>query len=140
MGPATGGLLVKILGNGFSCPPVNNVVVKFGSRIAREVFCIKRNMILCETPEGEPGIVDVKISLDKQTFIPSDAKFTYITIQNAHLFAQQVFQSPPVEHPVQQQPPQMQQQVSFAQSAPEIMQRFSTTLPPSAACFQENSH
>lgn len=92
IGPTTGGQYVKIVGNGFSCPPVGNIIVKFGERPAREVFCIKRNMILCETPEGEQGSVDVKVSFDKQNYIPTDAKYQYVSAQNAALFVKHIFQ------------------------------------------------
>lgn len=53
-------------------------MVKFGDKPTKEVYSIKRNVIICETPEGTPGIVNVMVSFDKKNFIPSNAKFQYV--------------------------------------------------------------
>lgn len=79
VGPTRGGQLVKIVGRNFMCPPTSSTVVKFGDNIAREVHSVKRTAIVCETPEGDPGTVDVCVSLDSgRQFLESDAKYQYV--------------------------------------------------------------
>lgn len=92
-GPTTGGQYVKIQGIGFTIMPVNNIVVKFGDKTAREVFwyvstfCLtsismKRNMIICETPEHNAGTVKVSVSFDKTNYLPNDLQYTYVSMSD----------------------------------------------------------
>lgn len=78
LGPATGGQLVKIYGQNFICPPMNQTIIKFGDRLVREIHSIKRNCIICETPSSEPGTVQVSVSFDKKTFLPTEATYQYV--------------------------------------------------------------
>jgi len=78
LGPCTGGQLVKIYGQNFICPPVHQTIIKFGDRLVREIHSIKRNCIICETPQGDPGIVQVSVSFDKITFSPTEATYQYV--------------------------------------------------------------
>lgn len=78
MGLTQGGQLVKVMGRGFVCPPATQAVVRFGEKDAREVHSVKRNIIVCETPEGDPGKVDVTVSLDKKGILPTTATFEYV--------------------------------------------------------------
>jgi hypothetical protein len=87
IGPIQGGQLVKVQGRGFVCPPVSQAVVKFGDRHVREIHSIRRNNIVCETPEGEAGVVDVQVSLGgspsgKEKFLPTNAQYQYVDPTN----------------------------------------------------------
>jgi len=81
-GFTSGGALVKVIGTGFTITPLDKCIVKFGEKEAREIHTVKRNYIVCETPEGEPGMVDVSVSLDRESFLQSNAKFCYIDPTN----------------------------------------------------------
>ncbi|KAL0485340.1 ankyrin repeat-containing protein with IPT/TIG domain, partial [Acrasis kona] len=80
MGPTQGGQLVKIRGRGFISAPNSQTVVKFGDKNAREVHSIRRNQIVCETPEGDRGLVDVNVSIGdkKNAYLPSYAQYRYV--------------------------------------------------------------
>ncbi|KAG2393385.1 hypothetical protein C9374_006916 [Naegleria lovaniensis] len=81
-GFVSGGSLVKVIGTGFVSTPVSKCVVKFGERDAREIHTVKRNYIVCETPESDKtGIVDVSVKMGED-FIQSSAKFQYIDPNN----------------------------------------------------------
>jgi ankyrin repeat protein len=78
MGLTTGGQLVKIIGKGFVCAPGSQAIVRFGELDSKEIHSVKRNCIVCETPEGQPGKVDVNVIIDKKNALPSSATFEYI--------------------------------------------------------------
>lgn len=54
--------LVKIYGKQFPEISVSHILVKFGNVLCNEVICIKKDMILCETPSSQ-DIKDVKVSV-----------------------------------------------------------------------------
>jgi hypothetical protein len=78
MGFAHGGQLVKVLGNNFVCSPTSQVSVTFGDRNAREIHTVKRNYIVCETPENDPGKVQVNVEFDRKGPVESNATFHYV--------------------------------------------------------------
>jgi hypothetical protein len=46
----SGGQLVKILGKGFLIPPGSQPIIKFGEVLVNDIYSIKRNVIVVETP------------------------------------------------------------------------------------------
>eukprot|EP01027_Heterolobosea_sp_BB2_P000298 GEZU01000435.1.p1 GENE.GEZU01000435.1~~GEZU01000435.1.p1 ORF type:complete len:524 (-),score=216.05 GEZU01000435.1:1343-2893(-) len=71
---------VKVVGQSFVPSPVSQLIVKFGDATSPEVFTVKRNFILCETPAAErEGQVEVSVSFDAgKSFIESEAKYLYV--------------------------------------------------------------
>ncbi|EFC49553.1 ankyrin repeat domain-containing protein [Naegleria gruberi] len=83
-GFTSGGALVKVMGSGFVSTPLSKCVVRFGDKDAREIHTIKRNYIVCETPESEKaGIVDVSVMFG-ESLIGGEAKFQYIDPTNTY--------------------------------------------------------
>jgi hypothetical protein len=60
----------------------SQVTVYFGDQQSPEVHSVKKNIIICETPEHVPGEVDVVVSLVKKdnvgTCLTSKAKFRFV--------------------------------------------------------------
>lgn len=78
-GVMTGHQFVKLVGHDLP-QRTSGVLVRFGNQECNEVFVVKRNFILCETPAvDEPGSLDVRVSFDGgQSFIPSFASYQFV--------------------------------------------------------------
>jgi dynein heavy chain len=87
MGPITGGTNITIAGIDFI--NTTDVVVRFGNRRqsvdVKGVF-VNQAKITCVSPDYTkfaPGVVDVRIALDGDSFTTTFQKFTYFSITNA---------------------------------------------------------
>lgn len=60
----------------------SQVTVYFGDQPSPEIHSVKKNVIICETPEHQPGTVEVVVSLVKKdnvgTCLTTKAKFRYV--------------------------------------------------------------
>lgn len=78
-GVMSGHQFVKLIGHDLP-QRMSGVSVRFGNQECNEIFVVKRNFILCETPAvDEPGPLDVRVSFDAgQTFITSFASYQFV--------------------------------------------------------------
>lgn len=61
-GLTVGGTFIDIDGSGFNLAGVGTVTVKFGGRYAAEVKVLSATRVICVTPWGDPGPVQVEVS------------------------------------------------------------------------------
>ena len=63
--PCSNSQLVKIYGKDFHEVPLNQIFVKFGNYLSPEVFFIRKDLIICDTPTcTNAQTVNISISFD----------------------------------------------------------------------------
>jgi hypothetical protein len=66
------------MGAGFIVPPGVQPIIKFGDNEVKEIYSLKRNVIVVETPSCSTGLVKISISFDKLNYYQSENIFQYI--------------------------------------------------------------